>query len=163
LLSTLKIKKEVSATTVSNASTTIVLARHAERSNQGGSDPHLTLTGKARAQKLIHVLGMVEIKAIYTSNFIRTKETALPIATHLGLSTVLINEAAEIKNNILANHSGKTVLVIGHSDTVPEVISLLSNASPPVIEDNEFDNLFILTVFDSSRVSFVRLKYGDPS
>ncbi|HEX8249829.1 MAG TPA: phosphoglycerate mutase family protein [Pyrinomonadaceae bacterium] len=143
--------------------TTIILARHAERSSQGSTDPHLSAPGRARAQKLIHVLGTAAIKAIYTSHFIRTKETAQPLAAHLGLSTVIIDEASEIKNNIESNHSGKTVLVIGHTDTVPQLISLLGGASPPVIEDDEFDNLFIVNAFGSGRASVVRLKYGDPS
>jgi broad specificity phosphatase PhoE len=144
------------------ASTIIILARHAERSDQGGSDPHLTAAGRTRAQKLIHVLGTAEIKAIYTSQFIRTKETAQPLADHLGLSSVVINDASEIKNDILANHSGKTVLVIGHSDTVPKLINLLCGTSLPLIKDAEFDNLFVVTVFSDGAAGVVRLKYGEP-
>lgn len=143
--------------------TTVILARHAERSSQGGSNPQLTVEGRKRAQKLIHVLGTADVKAIYTSQLIRTKETAQPLAARLGLSPVVIDEAPQIKNDIMKNHSGKTVLVIGHTDTVPELISLLSGISPPVIGNGEFDNLFVVTVSSSGGTSVVRLKYGEAS
>ena len=142
--------------------TTVILIRHGERLATPG-DPHLSAAGKARAMLLLHVLDQANVSAIYTSEFIRTKETAEPLATKLGLSPIEATEAPHIKQNILMNHAGETVLVVGHSDTVPEVIELLGDNSGHQIQDHEFDNMFVATVLDDNRVRVTRLRYGKPS
>ena len=142
--------------------TTVILIRHAERTAQpGNNDPHLNAAGKSRAKLLLHVLSQANVSAIYTSEFIRTKETAQPLAEALGLSPITASDPEDIKEDIVLNHSGKTVLVVGHSDTVPEVIQLLGDTSGHVIGDDEFDNMFIATVLSESSVRVTRLKYGD--
>ena len=144
--------------------TTVILIRHADRTSSTNSDPPLNTQGEARAQKLIHVLGKSGIEAIYHSHFTRSKQTAKPLAAHLpGIATKQIDEALEIKNDILANHAGKAVLVIGHSDTVPDLINQLSEGRMPVIHDSEFDNLFIVTVRGTGKASITSLKYGEPT
>ena len=144
--------------------TTVILIRHADRTSSTNSDPPLNIQGEARAQKLIHVLGKSGIEAIYHSHFTRSKQTAKPLAAHLpGIATKQRDEALEIKNDILANHAGKAVLVIGHSDTVPDLINQLSEGRMPVINDSEFDNLFIVTVRGTGKASITSLKYGEPT
>jgi broad specificity phosphatase PhoE len=144
--------------------TTVILIRHADRTSSTNSDPPLNTKGEARVQKLIHVLGQSGIEAIYHSHFIRSKQTAQPLAAHLpGIATKQLDEALEIKNNILAHHAGKAVLVIGHSDTVPDLINQLSAGRMPVINDSEFDNLFIVTVLGTGKASITHLKYGEPT
>ena len=144
--------------------TTVILIRHCERDpNSANPDPHLNTAGKARDKKLIHGVGQSGIKAIYRSHFVRARETAQPLATHLGLSAIEMDEPLQIKNDILSNHSGQTVLVIGHSNTVPDTINRLGAGSVPVIDDGEFDNLFVVKVFSQGRASVTRLKYGNPS
>jgi 2,3-bisphosphoglycerate-dependent phosphoglycerate mutase len=143
--------------------TTVILVRHGERNapTPASPDPHLNTAGKVRAKKLIHVVGQSGIKAIYRSHFVRAKETAQPLATYLGLSPIEIDEALPIKNHILSNHMGQTVLVIGHSDTVPDIIRRLGAGSVPVIDDAEFDHLFVVNVFSPNRATLTRLKYGN--
>jgi 2,3-bisphosphoglycerate-dependent phosphoglycerate mutase len=143
--------------------TTIILIRHGERNapTPANPDPHLNAAGKARAKKLIHVVGQSGIKAIYRSHFVRAKETAQPLAAHLGLSAIEIDEALPIKNDILSNRAGQTVLVIGHSDTVPDLIKRLGAGNIPIIDDAEFDNLFVVNVFSPNRAALNRLKYGN--
>jgi phosphohistidine phosphatase SixA len=144
--------------------TTLILIRHADRTSSTNPDPPLNTKGQARAQKLIHVLGPSGIEAIYHSHFTRSRQTAQPLAAHLpGIATKQIDEALEIKNNILANHVGKAVLVIGHSDTVPELINQLSGGHMPVMNDSEFDNLFIVTVLGIGKARVTSLKYGEPT
>lgn len=86
---------------------------------------------------------------------------AQPLATELGLSPIKKTEAIDIKNHILSNHGSKTVLVVGHSDTVPELITLLGGASGPEIQDHEFDNMFLTTILSANKLAVVRLKYGE--
>jgi phosphohistidine phosphatase SixA len=142
--------------------TTVILIRHAERLvTPGNNDPHLSAAGKSRAKRLLHVLGQANVSAIYTSEFIRTKETAQPLADALSLSPIEETEAQDIKTDILLNHAGKTVLVVGHTDTVPEVIRSLGDNSGHEIDVEEFDNMFVATVLGESRVRVTRLKYGE--
>jgi broad specificity phosphatase PhoE len=145
--------------------TTVILIRHGERNNPSAAnrDPHLNTAGKTRAKKLIHVIGQSGIKAIYNSHFVRSRETAQPVAFHLGLSPIVMDEPVQIKSDILSHHAGQTVLVIGHSDTVPDLINRFGAGSMPVIDDGEFDNLFVVKVFSRQRASLTRLKYGNPS
>ena len=142
--------------------TTVILIRHAERlATPGNNDPHLSAAGKSRARLLLHVLSQAEVSAIYTSEFIRTKETARPLADALGLSPIEATDTQDIKKDILLNHAGKTVLVVGHTNTVPEVIRLFGDNSSHEIGDEEFDNMFVATVLGEDRVRVTRLKYGD--
>ncbi len=143
--------------------TTLIVIRHGERNapTPAHPDPHLNRAGKLRAKKLIHVVGQSGIKAVYTSHFVRARETAGPLAAHLGLSPVVMDEALQVKNDVLANHAGQTVLVIGHSDTVPDLITRLGAGSMPVIDESEYDNLFLVKVFSQGRASLTQLKYGD--
>jgi 2,3-bisphosphoglycerate-dependent phosphoglycerate mutase len=145
--------------------TTVILIRHGERNapTPTNPDPHLNAAGKARAKELIRIFGQSGIRAIYRSHFARSKETAQPLATHLGLPAIEMNEALQIKNDIMSNHTGQTVLVIGHSDTVPDIINRLGAGNLPLIDDSEFDNLFVVKIFGPGRASMTRLKYGNQS
>ena len=141
--------------------TTVILIRHAERVvTPGNNNPPLSAAGKARAQLLLHVLSRAEVSAIYTSEFIRTKETAQPLAEALGLSPIEATNEQAIKTDILLNHAGKTVLVVGHTNTVPKVIQLFGDNSGHEIADEEFDNMFVATVLGEDKVRVTRLKYG---
>jgi broad specificity phosphatase PhoE len=145
--------------------TTVILIRHGERNEPtpADPDPHLNTAGKARAKKLIHVVGQSDIQSVYTSHSVRARETAQPLAAHLGLSITEMDEPLQIRSDILSNYAGKTVLVIGHSNTVPDLINQLGAGSVPAIGNSEFDTLFVVKVFSSGEASVTRLKYGDES
>jgi broad specificity phosphatase PhoE len=147
------------------AGTTFILIRHAERDEPtpANRDPHLNAAGRDRAETLVRVLGSSGIDAIYTSHFVRSIETARPLARHLGgLSPVQLDEPGEIRDDVLANHRGKSVLIVGHSDTVPGLINLLGGGNMPEIDNREFDNLFVVTLFSTTGASVTHLKYGAP-
>jgi len=71
--------------------TTVFLVRHAEKADAPREDPPLLETGTARAQLLARILGKSGIKAIYTSQYLRTKATAEPLAKQLGIASVVIS------------------------------------------------------------------------
>ena len=152
-----------------NSVTTVILIRHADRDlpPAGTPDfpgPSLNDKGIARSKKLVHVLSKTGIQAVYTSRYARAKMTAKPfLAAHSDLPTVRLSAATELKDHILAHHEGQTVLVVGHGDTVPELIALLGGPSLPIIDDCEFDNLFVLVRYSSAKASVTKLKYGEPT
>lgn len=149
------------------AQTTVIIIRHGEREDPNpadpNDDPHLNADGIARAQTLLHVLGRAGIRGIYTSKYLRTKETAAPLAAQLALTPTVINDAVGLKNNILQKFPGKTVLVLGHTDTIPELIKQLGGGNIGVIEAHEFDNLFIVTILGPGKAKTLALKYGRKS
>jgi len=151
----------------------VFLIRHAEREQEPKQDPPLSKEGIARSQALARLLGSAGIKAILTSQYTRTKQTAEPLATKLGLTvtpfTLKINPSnprqiaaestAEVTNKIL-ERSGESVLVIGHSNSIPDVIKMLGGDVVPAIDERKFDDLFIVTVYAKGKAKVVQLKYG---
>ena len=152
--------------------TTVILARHAEKMDAPREDPPLAEMGVARAQKLASLLAGAGVKAIYTSQFLRTKLTAEPLAKQLGVAVTPIplqvkpsspREVSEqsirqIVDKIM-EHPGDTALVIGHSNSVPDVIRMLGGDTVPIIDEKKFDDLFIVTVYAKGKAKVVQLKY----
>jgi broad specificity phosphatase PhoE len=131
----------------------IILTRHAERADGGAAagatmtqsnDPSLSEAGKARAAKLASMLKDSGIVAIYTTEFRRTVETALPLedATKVAGQVVAARDMAALIGKLKAHTSG-TVLVVGHSNTVPEIIKALGGPAV-TIDDADYDNMFFL-------------------
>lgn len=153
--------------------TTVFLVRHAERAEQPREDPPLTEQGVARSQVLARLLSTAGIKAIFTSQATRTKRTAEPLASKLGITpTTLVlktnpsnprqiaeESTKETVDKILA-HAGGSVLVIGHSNSIPDVIKMLGGDVTPTIDERKFDDLFVVTVYAKGKARVAHLKYG---
>jgi 2,3-bisphosphoglycerate-dependent phosphoglycerate mutase len=143
--------------------TTVILVRHAEKAAATGDVP-LSPAGIVRAKELVRVLAGTSIAAIYVTPYVRTEQTAEPLATAHHLDPVIIKSmdtyARDVVNAILRDHKGDTVVVIGHSNTTPQVIRALGVPNPPDIADGEYDNLFIVSIGDGSTPKLVTLKYG---
>ena len=141
--------------------TTVILVRHAEKAGAGGDVP-LSPAGIARANELVRVLAGTSIAAIYVTPYIRTEQTAQPLATAHHLDPVIAKNMdtypRDVASAILRDHKGQTVVVIGHSNTTPQVIRTLGVANPPEIADSEYDDLFVVTVVDGD-AKLLRLKY----
>ena len=155
--------------------TTVFLVRHAEKEDEPKQDPPLKKEGVARSQELARTLSTASIKAIYTSQFLRTKQTAEPLATRNGLSPTVLTlkpnpanlrliaeeSTAELVNKIL-QHPGESAVVIGHSNWIPDIIKMLGGDVVPTIDEKKFDDLFIVTVYGKGKAKVVQLKYGAP-
>jgi broad specificity phosphatase PhoE len=112
------------------AQSTIFLVRHAEKA--GGDDPDLTEAGRARAESLATVLKDAGITAIYTSEVKRTQQTAAPLAKALRVEPTIV--AIKDRAALVAKLQGSSgnALVVGHSNTIPEIIR--RSASPRLIQ-----------------------------
>lgn len=148
-----------------SASTTVIVVRHAEKAAEPAGDPPLVAAGSARADALAEMLKDAGIKAIVSTEFQRTRMTVAPIAAKLGLTTEIASARAPqhakmVADSILAKHRGQTVLVVGHSNTVPDIIAALGAPKPDAICDTSYDNLFIVTIPAAGTPSVVRLRYG---
>ena len=152
---------------------TVFLIRHAEKEDEPRQDPPLKKEGVARAQELARLLRGTGIKAIYTSQFARTKLTAEPVASKLGLTATAISlksnpanprqiaeeSTTEVVNKIM-ERAGENVLVVGHSNSIPDVIKMLGGDVVPTIDERKFDDLFIVTVYAKGKAKVTHMKYG---
>ena len=153
--------------------TTVFLVRHAERATEPAQDPPLTEAGKARAEALARLLSGAGVKAVYTSQFARTKQTAEPLAKLLGVPVnpvplavkpdkpreVSEQSIRELKSKV-EGHAGEAVLVVGHTNSIPDLIRELGGDVVPNIPEDKFDNLFVVTVYATGRAKVTQLKYG---
>ncbi|HEX8139041.1 MAG TPA: phosphoglycerate mutase family protein [Pyrinomonadaceae bacterium] len=142
--------------------TTVVLVRHAEKGATPPDNPELSDAGRKRAQALAHILEGANVKALYATEFARTQQTVAPLAAQLSIPVTPINagDADALVKDILANHRGETVLVAGHSNTVPVIIEKLRGGQVQPISDAEYDKLFVVTVYRFGRAKVVQLRYS---
>ena len=145
------------------AQPTIFVVRHAERADTDQAPARrwpLTRPvgcGAGSAVSLATLLKDAKITAIYATEFKRTQQTAAPLAKALGLTvTIVTSKSAPELIDRLKTSKGN-VLVVGHSNTVPEIIEALGVITPVTIGDNDFDNMFLLTL--SSPPALLRLHY----
>ena len=139
----------------------VFLVRHAEKVDQS-IDPDLSEDGYLRAKELARALTDASIEQVHSSGFIRTKETARPVATLYGLEIELYNpkDLYTLADQLKA--AGGRHLVVGHSNTTPALVEILGGDPGSAIEEkNEYDRLYILT-FTKDEVNTVLLRYGKP-
>jgi broad specificity phosphatase PhoE len=137
---------------------TVILSRHAEKAATPPKDPPLTEAGKKRADLLAWMLADSGVDVIYVTEFQRTQQTAAPLAERVHVKPTVVSDTQQLIAAIRARKSG-VVVVVGHSNTLPEIIAGLGGPKPK-IADPEYNNLFVLTVGESQS-SLLRLHYGD--
>jgi 2,3-bisphosphoglycerate-dependent phosphoglycerate mutase len=152
--------------------TTIILVRHAEENRLLDSIP-LTDQGSIRAKELAMVLKEVKIDAIYSTDTLRTRSTASPVAEAKGLPINFYEykkytDLQPFVDNLLKKYKGKTVLIVGHSDDVPAMDNMLRKDAGDVgnvyvLPKLVYDNLFIVFVPVNGKTTVLNLKYGEPS
>lgn len=119
----------------------IYLVRHAETDDSTPERP-LDATGQARARTLADLLADADIDRILSSDFPRTRATAAPLAERLGLA-VEIYDASDLP--ALAErlrNSQDTVLVVGHSNTTPELVVLLGGEDLGPIAESDHERVY---------------------
>jgi phosphohistidine phosphatase SixA len=153
--------------------TTVFLVRHAEKADGQGQDPPLSEAGRLRAEALARLLQSAGVKGVYTSQYLRTRQTAEPLAKRLGVTATPVplsvkpSNPREVSDESIREltkkveaHAGGALLIVGHSNSVPEVIRMLGGDAVPKIDESKFDDLFVVTVYAGGRARVVHLKYG---
>lgn len=134
------------------AQPTILIVRHAEKAANGGNDPELSEAGRARAESLANMLKDAGISAIYATELKRTQQTAAPLAKMLQLDPAIV--PAKDSAALIAKLRGSTgnVLVVGHGNTIPDLLKGFGIATPINIAENDYDNLFVLVLEEKPRL-----------
>lgn len=132
-----------------NQITTYYLVRHAEkdRTNPQDKNPNLNSEGLMRAENWKTILSNISFDLVYTTNFNRTQQTALPLANHHKLQPQIYDAKNFIKQDFLETTQGKNVFIVGHSNTTPEIVNtLIGQNKYKEIDDSENGSLFIVTI-----------------
>ena len=153
----------------SQATTTIIFVRHAEKAVAPAGDPGLSAAGQRLAEELARQLVDADVirgvDAIYSTPLRRAKETAQMVADALDLPvyTYDVDDVEPILESILKKHKGKIILVVAHSNTLPVLIANLgaSKRVPPIAEE-EYDNIYIISIPWFGKTKTIRLRYGEP-
>ncbi|NQZ11317.1 MAG: pre-peptidase C-terminal domain-containing protein [Algicola sp.] len=144
-----------SATALAADANIIYLTRHAEKQT-AGSDPALTEAGQLRAQNIADLLKRANISSIYSTDYNRTKQTAQPLSAAISVPVTLYDPSqlpslASQLNNLTGN-----TLVVGHSNTTPELVGFLGGEAT-AISESEFDRLYQVIIGDNGQVTTVLL------
>jgi phosphohistidine phosphatase SixA len=156
----------LSATAASADDQVIFVVRHAERADAGkkaaksmSADPALSSQGQSRAKRLSSMLRSAKVTQIFTTEFRRTHQTVAPLADRVHVKPVSIpsNDVDALVNRL--EQASGTTLVVGHTNTIPEILKKLGVTQDVTIAEDEFDNLFVVVRAASGRATLVRLKY----
>lgn len=138
----------------------IVVVRHAERADSS-ADSLLSATGEARATHLAAMLKDSGITQIYTTDLRRTIQTAAPLASLLKQTPTAL-PAADVDGLLVRVHqvsAADRLLIVGHSNTLPDILKRLGVATPITIADMEYDNLFVVIPHAGAPASLMRLRF----
>ena len=125
-----------------DAAGTVYVIRHLEKA--AGDDPSLTPQGAARADQLAQTLAGANIKAIFATPTKRARETATPLATRLGVPVSDYNPRDVDALAAAVAAAGGSVLVVGHSNTVANLVAKFGGDKPPELTEQDYGTLFIV-------------------
>lgn len=138
--------------------TQIFLVRHAEKADDGTRNPPLTEIGMQRAQTLSKLLMKEDINLVYSTDYLRTKNTAQPHASALGLSVQLYDprKLPEFASQ-LSDLKGQNILVVGHSNSTPTLANAILGAETyKKFDESEYSNLIVITIVGDKKSTEMR-------
>ncbi len=147
-----------------SAPTVVVIVRHAEKAAQPAGDPPLTAAGAERAQSLVALLKDAKVAAVMHTPTTRTRETARPVAEAFGITPEVLPlgpaavHAAAVAEAV-RKHPGKTIVVVGHSNTILAYVAALGGPTRPSLCDHQYDGLYTV-ILDGSSARLVEGRYG---
>ena len=151
--------KETASAFLKPADATYYLIRHADkvRGPNAGSDPELNEIGQARAQFWAEELKEVSFDAVYSTDYKRTLKTAAPTAEANDLEVQLYDPTELYSKEFQHKTAGKTVLVVGHSNTTPAFVNeILGEPKYDDIDDALYGFLYVVRVKNGSATAEIK-------
>lgn len=144
------------------ADAAVFIVRHAERADAKDDASLLSRAGKRRARELSRVLAGVDLKAVYCTEYERTQQTAAPVAEAKKLTPVVLgsDKTDELARALKDVPPDRDVLVVGHTDTIPDLLAALGVERRIDIPSTVYDDLFVLTPQEGKAPRLLRLRYG---
>jgi len=145
---------------------TVIVVRHAEKIDDS-RDPALSEAGSERAEALAEVLEHAGLGAVYASQYQRTRLTAMPAARAAGLAVRIEPIEGDVAAwaqgfaaELARDHAGETVLVAGHSNTVPPLVAVLCGCQVEQLADSDYDRIYLVNGAGSESPDLVVARYG---
>lgn len=147
--------------------TVVIVVRHAEKAAEPANDPPLTAVGQERARALAALLADANVGAVLHTPTARTRDTARPVAEQFGLTPEVLRlgpmaSHTQAVAEAVRAHPGKTIVVVGHSNTIMGYIAALGGPKRPDLCDHQYDGLYTL-VIAHGEVRLVEGRYGPPN
>jgi broad specificity phosphatase PhoE len=137
----------------------VFVVRHAEKASDANEkDVPLSEQGKARADRLAAMLRDAGVTAICSTDTVRTRATAEPLARALHMTVRLYADVNDLAEE-LKREPDTVALVVGHGNTVPLFLTAMGAKEKIELGDREYDNLFVVVPRPSSGPELVRLRY----
>lgn len=140
--------------------TVVYLVRHAERAEDGTNDPPISVAGQARADLIAEMLRDARITHVHSTDLKRTRSTGMPLAEEAGLEirTYSPRDLAAFAHELWQTPGRH--LVLGHSNTTPQLVEALGGDPYSPIEEMEYDRLYVVTLTDDG-ASTVLIRFGE--
>ena len=140
-----------------NAAPIVFIVRHAEKTSNDGKDPDLSAQGQKRAEALAHILKDSQITSVFVTEFKRTQETAAPTASgaHVSPTVVPANDIGVLVEKVRALNGN--ALVVGHGNTIPNLLKALGIATPVSIPEDDYTEIFAVLIGNEPQL--LRLHY----
>lgn len=141
---------------------TYYLLRHAEKHNDATRNPHLNERGMERARNLAHQLSSAKITKIYSTDYHRTQETAKPLSELLGIPVESYdpNKLDKFADSLRAEEG--RIVIVGHSNTTPALVGLLSGRPVETMSENEYDDVYQVVLL-GGKTQLARFKSFPPN
>lgn len=127
---------------------TLYLVRHAEKVADGSKDPNLTDAGRERADNIAERLQNKGIEDVWSSDYQRTRNTAGPLAAQLGLELEIYNPKNQTEFLTQLQQRHNNALIVGHSNTIPELARMLCQCEVGDMDETEYDRLIVIDVLN---------------
>ena len=129
---------------------TVILLRHAEKdlTDANTANPILSAAGEARAARLVEIANRFEPDVIYSTNYIRTRATARPLARSRNAMTLIYDERKlpEMRDLILSGKF-KRIVVVGHNSTTPALVNMLLKENKyKTLAESEYDKIYVVQI-----------------
>ncbi|HMB39626.1 MAG TPA: phosphoglycerate mutase family protein [Wenzhouxiangellaceae bacterium] len=148
---------------------TVIVVRHAEKIDDS-RDPALSEAGAERAEALAETLEHAGLDAAYASQYQRTRLTAMPAARAAGLPVRVEPIEGDVdawtqgfSAELARDHRCETVLVVGHSNTVPPLVAALCGCQVEPLTDSDYDRIYIVNGARSRTPDLIVARYGKAS
>ena len=135
-----------------------VVVRHAEKADDGSRDPPLTESGAARARRLAETLQTEPVAAVYATAYRRTQQTVAAIAAAHGIPVTTYDatrSATDFTAQLRRRHATGTVLVAGHSNTVPAIAAALCGCIATALGDSDYGRIYRISIAPDGRAVLV--------
>ncbi|WP_280153710.1 phosphoglycerate mutase family protein [Piscinibacter sp. XHJ-5] len=146
-----------------HAQLAVILVRHAEFQGEPltpQAEIPLSKAGEARAKRLAAMFKNAGIAQIYVTEFVRTAKTAEPLARQIGRKPTVLPKAdvAGLIDKLRTTHPGQRVMVIGHNDTLPDILSALGHPKHIQLKPYDYGNVFVVVPNGRNPPAVVRLR-----